>query len=83
MTDRNVVDFENDCTNVVNSAKTFIGIQFITDRPVTAFWQITCPCGVTQDYALNELPETDTRMPCDNPDHWAIKFDLPDDGIEQ
>ena len=39
------------------------------------FWRITCPCGVTVTYPLNGLPEVDTKHPCDNPDHWTVKYE--------
>lgn len=41
------------------------------------FWGMTCPCGVTVTYAINEFPKVTTKHPCTNPNHWTIQIDLP------
>ncbi len=38
------------------------------------FWEFRCPCGVRVTYPVNQLPEVDTRMPCGDPTHWAVKY---------
>lgn len=39
-----------------------------------SFWHLTCPCGVTAEYPVNGLPETDTPHPCGNSDHWTVRY---------
>jgi len=36
-------------------------------------WQFTCPCGVTDCYPLNGLPEVTTPQSCGNPKHFSVK----------
>lgn len=51
------------------------GIHF--DRYGTApFWEITCPCGVTVGYGINELPNIDTPHPCGDPEHFSVTFNI-------
>lgn len=38
------------------------------------FYEVTCPCGVTDTYALNSFPEVDTPHSCGNPKHWFVKY---------
>ncbi len=51
-------------------------ILFSGDGFTKRFWQLTCPCGVTDAFPLNELPEVDTLQSCGNPKHWAVKFEI-------
>ena len=50
---------------------------YITLPADTPFWGLTCPCGVTVNYKLNELPTVTTKHPCEHPDHWTITFKEP------
>jgi hypothetical protein len=38
------------------------------------FFNVTCPCGITDSYALNGFPETDTLQSCGKPNHWFVKY---------
>lgn len=38
------------------------------------FWRSTCPCGKTDTYPLNGLPEVDTLHSCGNPNHWVVRY---------
>jgi NAD(P)H-dependent FMN reductase len=38
------------------------------------FFKVTCPCGVTDTYPLNEFPEVDTHQSCGRPNHWFVKY---------
>ena len=37
-------------------------------------WQFTCPCGVTDVFPINGLPEVDTPQSCGVPNHWTVKY---------
>lgn len=52
----------------------YYGIYFSNDG-ARRFWKITCPCGVTVEYPVNQLPEIDTPHPCGNINHWTVKYD--------
>lgn len=39
-------------------------------------WQFTCPCGITDEFKINELPEVDTLQSCGNPNHYFIQYGL-------
>lgn len=49
-------------------------IEFTGSQAIEKFWELTCPCGVTDVYPLNGLPEVDTPHSCGNPKHWALKY---------
>ncbi len=51
----------------------FYGI-YINGNPKD-FWKIKCPCGVEKTFAINNLPEKTTLMPCGNGNHYIIGFD--------
>lgn len=55
------------------SSENFIGMQ-INQSAKENFFVATCPCGTTVRYPFNGLPEEDTRFPCENENHWVIKF---------
>ncbi len=55
-----------------NKDAEFICVYF--SGPQDHFWTIKCPCGIEVHYAVNELPTTDTKHPCDNPKHWTVKW---------
>lgn len=38
------------------------------------FFSVTCPCGITDTYPLNEFPEVDTSQSCGRPNHWFVKY---------
>ena len=59
---------------------TYVGVYFRTPEAAAKYWSITCPCGETVQYAINELPTEDTPMPCGNPSHWVVKYGVVDDG---
>ena len=63
--------FHMDMTGI--EADTVCGLMFVGDiKP--KFYSITCPCGVTDSYPLNGLPEVDTPQSCGKPNHWFIMY---------
>lgn len=50
------------------------GIEFTGSQVIGRVWELTCPCGVTDVFPLNGLPEVDTRHSCGNPKHWTLKY---------
>lgn len=63
---------EVSCVSIVKNTDNYIAL-LITNVEFPC-WRFVCPCGVEVNYPLNELPEVNTRFPCDNENHWVIKF---------
>lgn len=59
---------------LTSTTDSFIGIKFIGTQAKENFLEIICPCGVKVSYALNKVPEVDTKHPCDHPDHWTVRY---------
>jgi len=54
------------------SCKKFVAVGFVG----TSGFHISCPCGKSVYIDMGNLPETDTKFPCDKPDHWIVKYDV-------
>jgi hypothetical protein len=63
--------------NNVEENKVFVAVNIVGEQALLKFFNASCPCGVTVNYPYNGLPTSDTRFPCNNPDHWVVKFTLP------
>jgi len=53
----------------------WVGVYMVGKDVIEKFWRLECPCGEVVFYPLNELPLEDTPMPCDDPNHWAVKVE--------
>lgn len=83
-----ITDPELKPTHTINSVSiknlgNFIGLSVYNPGK---FLRVTCPCNVTVEYALHSIPRISTRFPCENPNHWTVKYEnKPEEGkaIEQ
>lgn len=68
------ISISNNDFTVIAAESACICINFKGKDIIKNFWVLTCPCGVSTTYALNELPEVNTLSPCGNPNHWLVKY---------
>lgn len=58
--------------DINQEAVNFVGLHVYREDN---FLSVTCPCNVTVSYRLHSIPRTSTRFPCENPNHWVIKYE--------
>lgn len=58
-------------------SKEYTGISFVKETEKGNFsLSITCPCGVTVIFPVDNLPEKDIPHPCGDPAHFSVKFNF-------
>jgi len=59
---------------ITDPVKTFIGIYLSDESALDRFVIIRCPCGVESPVSIRNFPTENVKHPCDNPDHWTIRY---------
>lgn len=61
-------------SQVIQDRKSWVGLAVHGVDAKNTFFRICCPCGVSVTYPLNRVPEVTTKHPCDNPEHYSLRF---------
>lgn len=67
-------DSGNITVGVFSTNCEFTGLQIVGEQVLKTWLKVACPCGVTDTFAYNKLPEVDTPQSCGNPKHWVVRF---------
>ena len=69
------IDIDPDTPEIIINFSTREARSLLIETHKNTFWKLTCSCGVTVTYPLDGLPTVDTPHPCNNPNHWTVRYE--------